>query len=138
MKIKNFITTRLDYCHSLYVGASQSSSSHLELGQNVASCFLTGTRKKEHITPVLSTLHCLCVYFRVTSPTSLSSYTNFLPFPTHSYQRNTAEAQGVRAFAIPTPKLWTLLALNIRQVSSLASFESALKTHFFCLAFDPV
>lgn len=48
-------STRLDYCHSLYLGVGQSSLSHLQLVQNVAAKLLTGTRKRDDIT--LALLH---------------------------------------------------------------------------------
>ena len=60
-----FITSRLDYCNSLDVGVSQSALSHLQLVQNAAARLLTGTWKREHITHVLFSLHCLPVLFRV-------------------------------------------------------------------------
>jgi len=55
--INVFITTRLDYCNSLYFGVSQPSLSHLQLVKNAAAHLLTDTRKREHITPVLASLH---------------------------------------------------------------------------------
>ena len=54
-----FITTKLDYCNALYVGVSQASISHLQLVQNAAARLFTRTRKREHITPVLASLHWL-------------------------------------------------------------------------------
>uniref|UniRef100_A0A3B5Q121 Reverse transcriptase domain-containing protein n=1 Tax=Xiphophorus maculatus TaxID=8083 RepID=A0A3B5Q121_XIPMA len=63
--IHAFITTRLDYCNSLYVGVSQSSLSRLQLVQNAAARLLTGSRKREHVTPILYSLHWLPVHFRV-------------------------------------------------------------------------
>lgn len=59
-----FITSRLDYCNALYFGVSQFSLRRLQLVQNAAARLLTGTRKREHITPVLASLHWLPVHFR--------------------------------------------------------------------------
>ena len=64
--IHAFITTRLDYCNALYLGVSQSGLQRLQLVQNAAARLLTGTRRRDHITPVLSTLHWLPVRFRIT------------------------------------------------------------------------
>uniref|UniRef100_A0A3B3D322 Reverse transcriptase domain-containing protein n=1 Tax=Oryzias melastigma TaxID=30732 RepID=A0A3B3D322_ORYME len=61
--IHAFITSRLDYCNSLYFGISQSSLSRLQLVQNAAARVLVGARKRDHITPVLASLHWL--HFRV-------------------------------------------------------------------------
>ncbi|KAI2649140.1 hypothetical protein H4Q32_020355 [Labeo rohita] len=50
--IHAFITTRLDYCNSLYVGISQTALSRLQLVQNAAARLLAGVQKQDHITPV--------------------------------------------------------------------------------------
>ncbi len=51
--IHAFISTRLDYCNVLYAGVNQFSLSRLQLVQNTAARFLTGKKKREHITPIL-------------------------------------------------------------------------------------
>ena len=54
-----FVTSRLDYCNSLLSGCSNKSVRTLQLIQNAAAPVLTGTRKRDHITPVLASLHWL-------------------------------------------------------------------------------
>lgn len=44
--IHAFISTRLDYCNALCAGISQSSLSRLQIVQNAAARFLTGTKKE--------------------------------------------------------------------------------------------
>ena len=51
--IHAFVTTRLDYCNSLYVGLNKATLSRLQLVQNAAAPLLTDTRKSEHISPIL-------------------------------------------------------------------------------------
>ena len=51
--IHAFMTSRLDYCNAVYAGVNQASISQLQLVQNAAARLLTGTRKQEHITPVV-------------------------------------------------------------------------------------
>ncbi len=63
--IHAFITSRLDYCNSLYVGLDQPSLQRLQLVQKAAARLLTGTKNYEHITPVLPSLHWLSVRFRI-------------------------------------------------------------------------
>ena len=63
--IHAFISTRLDYCNALYTGINHASLARLQLVQNAAACLLTRTRKRDHITPILASLHWLPVHFRI-------------------------------------------------------------------------
>uniref|UniRef100_A0A3B1J046 Reverse transcriptase domain-containing protein n=1 Tax=Astyanax mexicanus TaxID=7994 RepID=A0A3B1J046_ASTMX len=63
--IHAFVTTRLDYCNSLYTGVSGFSLARLQSVQNAAAWLLTGTCKYEHISPILVSLHWLPIYFRI-------------------------------------------------------------------------
>lgn len=60
-----FITSKFDYCNSLYAGISQTALSQLQLVQNAAAELLMGFHKWDHITPVLRSLHWLPVRYRV-------------------------------------------------------------------------
>lgn len=65
------VRSRLDYWNALYLFFFRESSSppfrHLQLVQNNAARYVTGARKREHITPILASfsLHWLLVHFRV-------------------------------------------------------------------------
>ena len=56
-----FVSSRLDYCNSLLYGISDGLLSKLQTVQNTAARVVTGTRKFDHITPVLHQLHWLPV-----------------------------------------------------------------------------
>ena len=157
--IHAFISSRLDYCNALYVGLSHSSISRLQLVQKAAARFLTGTSRREHITPVLPSLHWLPVRFRIDfklllfvfnainglAPSYLSEILTFrncgralrssgqllLEVP-----RSRLKQRGDRSFAVTAPRLWNKLPPDIRTITDLSLFKSKLKTHFFSLAFN--
>lgn len=51
-----FISSRLDYCNSLYLGINQHTLARLQYVQNATARFLCGIKKREHITPILRSL----------------------------------------------------------------------------------
>ena len=72
--IHAFVTSRLDYCNALLAACPKSSLKSLQLVQNAAARLLTGTGRREHITPVLASLHWLPVEFRVQFKILLLAY----------------------------------------------------------------
>jgi len=56
-----FISSRVDYCNSLLYGISDILLRRLQAVQNAAARLVTGTRRYDHITPVLQQLHWLPV-----------------------------------------------------------------------------
>ncbi len=59
-----FMTSRLDYCNALLGGYPASSKNKLQIVQNSAARILTRSRKYDHITPILQSLHWLPITFR--------------------------------------------------------------------------
>ncbi|KAK7879696.1 hypothetical protein WMY93_033597 [Mugilogobius chulae] len=62
---------RLDYCNSLLTGLSKRAVKQLQYIQNAAAPVLTKTRKYNHISPVLRSLHWLPVTQRIDFKTVL-------------------------------------------------------------------
>ena len=60
-----FIACLLDYCNSLLAGVNDGLLQRLQSIQNAAARLVTGTRRCEHITPVLRQLHWLPVRQRI-------------------------------------------------------------------------
>ena len=59
------VSSKLDYCNSLYFGISKHNLSHLQRIQNSLARAITFTSKRNHITPILKELHWLPVKQRI-------------------------------------------------------------------------
>lgn len=155
--IQAFITSRLDYCNSLLYGVADDQLRRLQAVQNAAARLITGTRRRDHITPVLQRLHWLPVRQRIMFKLAVLTYKalNGLapPYLSDDCQLVTATGRrqlrsssvqtcvvqrtttrlGDRAFAAAGPRLWNSLPIDLRQPDlSLGQFRRALKTHLFC------
>ncbi len=69
-----FMTSRLDYCNALLGGCPASSINKLQVVQNAAARVLTRSRKYDHITPILQSLHWLPIKFRIIYKILLLAY----------------------------------------------------------------
>ncbi len=126
--IHAFITSRLDYCNSLYLGLPKSLLAHLPMVQNAAARLLTGAKRHDHITPILASLHWLPVSFRIQfkillivfkalngqAPSYISDLISFKsaskPLTSASkallyVPRSRLQSKGDRAFAVAAPRL---------------------------------
>ncbi|KAI5102046.1 hypothetical protein C0J45_7398, partial [Silurus meridionalis] len=115
-----FMTSRTDYCNALLGGCPASLINKLQLVQNAAARVLTRSRKYDHITPILSSLHWLPVKFRIDAlnglaPRYLSSLLTRYNPPRSLRSQNSGllvvpriakSTKGGRAFSHLAPKLW--------------------------------
>ncbi len=156
--IHAFMTSRLDYCNALLGGCSARLINKLQMVQNAAARVLTRTRKYDHISPVLSTLHWLPTKHRIDfkillitykalnglAPQYLSELLSHYspPRPLRSQNsghliipRISKSTAGGRSFSYLAPKLWNNLPNTVREADTLCQFKSRLKTHLFNLAY---
>ena len=149
-----FITSKLDYCNSLYYGLPKYLLKRLQCIQNSAARLVVQARKFDHVTPVLIKLHWLPVCFRIMFKILLMVYkclhdmappylanvikprktSRSLRSTTMEYleeQRSRLVTYGDRSFSVAGPKLWNNLPLQIRKSSSIQSFKKELKSHLF-------
>ncbi len=149
----------MDYCNALYAGVCQSSLSRLQLVQNAAARLLTNTKKRDHITPILASLHWLPVKQRIVFKILLfvfkainglapeyikdllvvQSFSRLLRSNSHimlKVPRTRLKCRGDRAFSVVAPRLWNDLPFSVGCSTSLQMFKSRLKTYLYSQAFD--
>ena len=61
----SLVSSKLDYCNSLYSGISQANLNKLQRIQNSLARVITNTSKYQHITPILKKLHWLPIKQRI-------------------------------------------------------------------------
>ena len=154
-----FVTSKLDYCNSLLCGLPSCLTTNLQRVQNTAARILTGTRKFEHITPVLRSLHWLPIDKRIIYKVLLMVYKavhQLSPVyiqelivshnPSRSLRSSNQNLLHVpftsssliqaRAFNVAGPRYWNSLPCHIRAAPSIELFKSILKTHLFKDSFN--
>jgi hypothetical protein len=62
----SIVTSRIDYCNSLFIGMSDANFAKLQRVQNTLARTVLRLKRSDHITPALTELHWLPVHARVT------------------------------------------------------------------------
>ena len=152
--IHALLTSRLDNGNALLYGLPDYQISRLQRLQNTAARILTRTKKYDHISPIIRSLHWLPVARRIDykvliltfkclhdlAPTYLkeliqeyippralrSSSQMLLREP-----RTRLQSYGDRSFAKAAPVLWNNLPFELRICDDLDTFKSHLKTFLF-------
>ena len=128
--IQALVMSRLDYGNAMFYGLPETQLRKLQMAKNSSARLITGTRRRDHITPVLFSLHWLPVRQRIEfkllvlafravhhlCPVHMSSLvTPYTPTRTlrsadqHLLPRYQFELYGRRAFSVAGPSLWNAL-----------------------------
>ena len=149
-----FISSRLDYCNSLLIGLPTCELDRHQRVQNVAAKILTFTRRREHIRPVLYLLHWLPVSARIEfnvvtmtfkclhgmAPKYVTELLDIYNPPRDlrfamelilCERRSILKSAGDNSFSIVAPKLFNSIPNDLREITSLTTFKSKLKTFLF-------
>jgi len=152
----SLVISRLDYHNALLANVPHSTLAPLQLAQNVAARLATGTRRGEHMTPILQALHWLPVHKRIMykvltlvyravhdgTPKYLADLlTVYRPTrtlrsmeaPLLLNQPRSTRSIGERSFVYAGPKMWNSLPADIRSAATAETFKKNLKTYLFSL-----
>ena len=159
------VSSRLDYCNSLFLSLTDFELRRLQLVQNSLCRVVTRSSKFSHITPQLKKLHWLPVKYRVQFKIGLITYKilnqgqpvylrglihpytssrntrrstpklEFLQAPTFDRKVYKSIKHFSNSFSHYAPVLWNSFPFHVRNSPSVASFRKHLKTHLFSSSF---
>ena len=148
------VTSKLDFCNSLFYGLPSTSINRLQRIQNaLARVVVPSVKRTDHITPTLRDLHWLPVNTRITFKIASITFKTlqsqrpsylFDLLTLHKPSRNLRSSDlhlltvpfvktafGRRSFSYAAPVIWNSLPLQLRMSTSLSSFHRGLKTFLF-------
>ena len=149
MLVHAVISSRLDYCNSLFFNLSKANINKLQKVQNAAARLVARKRKRHSISSTIKDLHWLRIESRIIFKILLLVYKGIqgtsskniqLDFKPHNCRPEDflmlktkffKTSYGRRTFAYNAPRLWNALPLHIRTEESLDVFKKAVKTLLF-------
>ena len=156
--VHSFITSSIDYCNNLFYGQPKRILRKLQRIQNSAARVITNSKKYDHITPILETLHWLPVEERIEFKIAVLTYKcmqNVAPSylcdlikpyePSRTLRsidqklliipRTHTKTLGTKSFYFSAPTVWNSLPLEIRNSETTDIFKQNLKTYLFTMYF---
>lgn len=149
MLVHSVISSRLDYCNSLFFNMPKENLFKLQKVQNAAARLVKKKRKRDSITATLAELHWLNVESRIIFKLILMVYKSINGVCsenlTITYKQFNCRPQdfllletkmvktryGQRTFEYAGPRLWNALPLQVRTIDNIESFKRQLKTLLF-------
>src|SRR5207245_4447669 len=150
------LSSKLDYCNSLFYNLPAKSLNRLQLVQNaLARVVVPSVRRNHHISPTLRQLHWLPIPKRITFKIAFitcktlhhkqPSYLTELLTLRHDTSHNTRSSdspnflsvskinseRGRRSFLYAAPTIWNSLPDSLRASVSVSSFLFWIKTYLF-------
>ena len=155
----SIVTSRLDYCNSLLWNTSTGNIKKLQRVQNSLARVVAGTKRRDHITPVLQELHWLPIEQRIKYKIALITHKAFHeqqpPYLAeiavkHQPGRNLRSASqnrlakpketfssvGSQSFTHAAESEWNNLPEELRKIEPTATFKKKLKTYLFRNIYD--
>ena len=151
--VQALVMSRLDYNNALLYALPKKTVAPLQRVQNAAARVVSRTRKRDHITPVLRSLHWLPIRQRIdfkilatthkivqgSAPAYLSGLVRNLSSQRQTratsgrklHISRTRTSYGDRCFAVGAARLWNQLPPDFHSLDSIVSFKSELKTWLF-------
>ena len=144
-----FVSSKLDYCNSLFHNMPDKDIARLQRIQNCLSRVVTKAPRFSRSVPILKRLHWISVKLRrIHFKICAITFRTLLVWPKCSkYLRSTNSNRfvvprmktktGSRAFFISGPALWNALPVPLRNAKTILTFRKLLKSQLFDLAFPP-
>ena len=160
--IHAFVTSRLDFCNTLFYNLPGSTIDRIQVVQNSCAKFLTRTKRFDSASEQLKKLHWLPIKFRIKYKLMMMAHKvihpNNMAIPKYiskkiklkEHTRITRSANaplinkswipklktvGASAYVFSVPTIWNKLPSHVRLIESFTAFKTALKTHYFKEAF---
>ena len=139
--VNAFVISWIDYCNSILYGLPTVEREKLQRVQNIAARLITGSSRRDHITPVLKNL--LLLAYKILNGQSPSYLTSLISSykPVRSLRSSDhlllqvpnvmTATYGQRTFSYCAPKLWNSLPKSLKESETVTIFKKKLKTFIF-------